>query len=85
MVVFNYYQFFYSIQTVFWFYYNWHKLLYSLKFMHRNHLSTPPSKKLSKHSWKVLFLKASPQPDGLICTGPLMEQICLNEPQSSLS
>ena len=65
-------------------YYNWHKLFHSLKFAHRNHLSTPPSKRTSKLSLKVLFFKASPQSDGHICAGPLMEQIPLNKPLSTL-
>ena len=51
--------------------------------MQRNHLSTPPSK-TSKISLKDLFYKDSPESDGLICAGPLIEYIPFNEPLSSL-
>ena len=64
-------------------YYNWHKLFYSLNFLHRNRLFTPPLK-TSKLSLKVLFFKAAPQSDGLICAGHLMEKIPFNQPRSSL-
>ena len=75
-------EFFYSIQTFSWFYpIGINCFILNLC---RGIIFPRLHQKTSKISLKDLFYKDSPESDGLICAGPLIEYIPFNEPLSSL-